>query len=155
MADYIKWLREHVGSQKILMVSASVGIMDSAGRLLWQQRSDFGWWGLPGGSLELNEDLASCAVREAKEETELDIAIDRLIGVYSSEAFCLRYPNGDELKVVSCLFRCQVVGGQLRPVPGEAIEARFFRVAALPEMSERYAVRVAALLANRPGAFIN
>ena len=113
MDGYIKWLREHVGSRKILLVFASVGIVDDAGRLLWQQRGDFGWWGLPGGVLELDEDLASCARREACEETGLEVVIERLVGVYSSPDYDVVYPNGDEVQQVTFCFAARPVGGTL------------------------------------------
>jgi len=40
-----------------------------------------GEFGLPGGKLESDEDLESCAVRECQEETGFDIMIDRLLMV--------------------------------------------------------------------------
>lgn len=108
---YIKWIRDRVGSQKILVIYASICIVDDRGRLLWQQRGDFGWWGLPGGVLELDEDLATCAIREAKEETGFDVAITGLVGVYSSPDYDIGYPNGDEVQQITYCFRAEVVGG--------------------------------------------
>jgi len=55
--SYIAWIRQHVGHMKIPLVFASACVRDDAGRVLWQHRSDFGFWGMPGGSLELNETL--------------------------------------------------------------------------------------------------
>lgn len=42
-----------------------------------------GYWAPPGGHIELGESAPEATVREAKEECGLDIALDRLIGVYS------------------------------------------------------------------------
>lgn len=38
-------------------------------------------WSLPGGRLERGESLAACLVREMKEETGLEVKIDRLLYV--------------------------------------------------------------------------
>ena len=40
-------------------------------------------WAIPGGFIEYGESAEQCAVREAKEETGLDIRITGLLGVYS------------------------------------------------------------------------
>ena len=138
MDGYIKWLREQVGSQKILLVFASICIVDEAGRLLWQQRGDFGWWGLPGGVLELDEDLATCARREALEETGLDVAIERLVGVYSSPDYDVVYPNGDEVQQVTFCFAARPVGGELRADQAETLALRWLGPDELPETALWY-----------------
>ncbi len=44
-------------------------------------RNHRGEWELPGGRPDLGEPFEHCAVREVREETGLDITVDRLIGV--------------------------------------------------------------------------
>lgn len=42
-----------------------------------------GYWTLPAGYLELNETAEAGAMREAKEEAQAEISIERLLAVYS------------------------------------------------------------------------
>ncbi|QNV58165.1 hypothetical protein GMA19_03338 [Paenibacillus polymyxa E681] len=55
--NYIRELRELVGTRPIIMAGACVILIDDEERLLLQQRTDNGLWGLPGGSMEPGENM--------------------------------------------------------------------------------------------------
>ncbi len=71
-------------------------------------------WSLPGGTVEAGETLQACVIRETKEETGLDVAVDKLLYV------CDRIADGRH--VVHLTFAVRRVGGELQvgaePEPG-------------------------------------
>lgn len=61
---------------------------DAAGRIVLLRRGGrqdpgFGLWTFPGGFVDLGESVEQAAVREAREELRITIALDGLHGVYS------------------------------------------------------------------------
>ena len=87
--------------------SVSAVIFDRRGRLLLQQRSDGGQWGLPGGSVEIGESVSDAVRREVREETGLHVSVRRLIGVYSApERQVVRYPDGHVWHYVNVCDAC-------------------------------------------------
>ena len=71
------------GMPSRLGVGANAIIFDDDGGILLEKRSDNGWWGLPGGHVEIGESAQDAVVREVLEETGLVVEIMRLVGVYS------------------------------------------------------------------------
>ena len=61
---YIEWLRERLGRRNIFLVFGTVVLRDENGRILLQRRTDFSFWGLPGGVMEWGEDIETCTRRE-------------------------------------------------------------------------------------------
>ncbi|HYK65349.1 MAG TPA: NUDIX hydrolase [Patescibacteria group bacterium] len=64
------------------------GVIANRGRILLLKRAPrmsyrAGSWDLPGGHLATGETFEDCLLREIKEETSLDVAIDRLLGLNS------------------------------------------------------------------------
>lgn len=106
-------------------LAAIIAIIDD-GKILLTKREDFEVWCLPGGSVEDGESLAEAAMREAKEETGVDVELTRLVGVYSRIGGMLN-------DVHAVLFAARPAGGVLKVQPGETIEAAYFPFDGLPE----------------------
>lgn len=128
--DYIKSIRPKLGHQKIILNAANALIVKED-KILLQRRSDNGQWCLPGGILELNETYEEGAIREAKEETGLDIKIESFLGIFHNHH--MRWPNGDEAHVVGAFFLASIIGGALT-LDEESLELRFFDVNELPPL---------------------
>ena len=62
-------------------------------------------WSLPGGTLEFGETLEECVIREVREETGLDVVVDKLLYV------CDRIV--DDRHIVHISFAVKCVGGSL------------------------------------------
>jgi 8-oxo-dGTP diphosphatase len=95
-----------------------------------------GEWSIPGGMLELGETVREASVREAKEETGLDVEAGELLGVFDR---VLRDPEGRvQYHYVLIDFLCRPTGGELH-AGGDASDARWFtaeEVARLPLMKD-------------------
>ena len=90
-------------------IGAEAALFDADGRILLVRRTDDGHWCLPCGWVEPNELPAEAAVREAKEETGLDVRPLRLVDVFT------RKPNSGHgpHTAVAVVYLCEVVGGTL------------------------------------------
>lgn len=96
-------------------------IFDDEKRVLLCHRRDMDAWNLPGGGLEPGELPTECVVREVREETGLDVAVERLVGVYAK-------PGRNELLFA---FVCRITGGSLHNTP-ESDAISYFLPSQLP-----------------------
>lgn len=91
---------------------AHVLARDAQGRILAVRTTYLGpAWMLPGGHVERGETPHEAAVRETREETGLDVTIDRLVLIDASR-----------VTATSFVFSATVVGGDLEPQFGEIAE---------------------------------
>jgi ADP-ribose pyrophosphatase YjhB (NUDIX family) len=81
----------------------------------------YGLWVFPGGYVDRGEEVTLAAVREAREESGLDVRLGELLGVYS---YAGRIP-------VIIVYRATPIGGTLE-VDEEGLEARWFMPDEIP-----------------------
>lgn len=112
----------------------AIAILDKEGRILLQKRADVKKWGLPSGHVELGETVSHAAIREMREEANIDIHIKKIIGVYSDPDFqVFQYPDGKCVHFITICFLAEIVGGVLRNNSSESLALQFFKKDQLPQ----------------------
>ncbi len=121
-------MKEKKGIQTPLLTADAVILYDAGIVLVERDRPPYsGCYALPGGFVEIGESIEAAAIREAAEETGLEIELLGLVGIYSDPA---RDPRGH---VVSAAFlargRGQIMAGS------DARAARVFSKESLPPLA--------------------
>ena len=126
-------------------VGVGVLLADGHGRVLLTLRKlppEADCWSIVGGKLDFLERLEECAIREAREEAGVEIAIERLLCVTDH-----RLP-GEGQHWVSPAFLGRILRGETRNCePEKTFEVRWFPVNDLPPnltMTARNAIRAYA-----------
>lgn len=133
MSNYIMDLRKIVGHLTLIQVAASVIIENDKGQILLGKRTDNHKWGYAGGSIEIDEKVEDCALRELYEETGLVGEELEFFMISSGKEVHYIYPNGDEVSNVEIIYTCNKYHGELKPQLEEISELRFFDIDKLPE----------------------
>jgi len=83
----------------LLAADAIIELVDRPGRpiVLIERRNPPHGWAIPGGFVDLGERVEATAVREALEETSLQVTLRALLGLYSDPA---RDPRGHTVTAV-------------------------------------------------------
>jgi 8-oxo-dGTP pyrophosphatase MutT (NUDIX family) len=135
MSEYIRGLREKVGTTVLEVPTAGVLVFDERGRVLLVRHVEGDDWTSPGGMIEPYETPSDAAVRETWEETGLHVTLTHVIGVFGGELCVSTYANGDTISWVATVFGATPIGGMLEPDGEEILEARYFdrsEIAGLP-----------------------
>ncbi|MGI5211711.1 NUDIX domain-containing protein [Plantactinospora sp. CA-290183] len=133
---YVARIRAAVGSDLLLLPSASLVLVDADGRLLLVRHRGHGDdWGLVGGAVEIGESPAEAAVREAREEIGVEVRLRRLLDALGGPDFEVTYPNGDRGAYVTVVYEAEVVDGSPAVDGDELSELRWFGIEELPGLS--------------------
>lgn len=148
--DFVLELRKKIGHAPLWLSGATAVVLDGD-RILLIRRSDTGAWAPITGVIDPAEEPAVTLVREAREEANVDIEVERLASTWVTRPIV--YPNGDHAQYLDLSFRCRYLGGDPKPVDGEALEVAWFPVDALPPMRQEFRERIRHALAEEGPAF--
>ena len=130
-------LDERVCHIPFIQTGSAIIIENEKKEILLQERTDRNMWGLPGGCQDLGEQLEETAIREAKEETGLNlnkedlVLIDTLSGNLRKNS----YPNGDIVYNNTSLYLVKVLTKDTTNMKGDSETKRlkFFKPTELPD----------------------
>jgi 8-oxo-dGTP pyrophosphatase MutT (NUDIX family) len=103
-----------------------LALIDSAGALLMDRRSDCGGWGLPGGAVAPDEALEAL-VREVHEETGLAVTDCELFCISADPSRIARYPDGNVVRLLTFAFAARVENLDALRASEESEELAFLR----------------------------
>ena len=83
--SYISEIRKLVGSEPIILVGATIIVLNKKGEILLNKRSDTDTWGIPGGSMELGEELKGFMIQYLWDSLLIDILSMNNIYMYEKE----------------------------------------------------------------------
>jgi 8-oxo-dGTP diphosphatase len=108
-------------------VPAAGVVIEEDGKILLVKRKFEpykGDWCLPAGFMEYDESPEQCAIRETKEELNVDVELDGLYGVYSGK-------DDPRTHAVLVMYWAKIIGGELKP-GDDAEEIRYFAKNEIP-----------------------
>ena len=142
LPPYIAKLRQHVGNDLLLVPSVALVVRPENAEqapVLLVQSAETGRWTLPSGMIDPLESPSDAALREAWEETGLEVSLSALLGVFGGADYVHTYANGDRVNFVTSLFLAHSDPNPPTPQDAEIEQAEWFAPAealALPLKSD-------------------
>lgn len=128
-----KWEPSHYSWPEEIRPGVGAVVLNDADDVLLLKRADRGQWALPTGTVERGEAVEEAIEREMNEETGLQIAVERMTGVYSHpDQQVFSYPAGKTVHFITNCFRCTIEGGTPEADEEEALNVGFFDTDDLP-----------------------
>lgn len=119
--DLIQWWIIWLLRPKLFVGVSGVLLNDAGEVLLLRHRFHHRYpWGLPGGLMERGENLVQCWQREVREETNLSVAVDRLVAQRTTALN------------IDFILQGRITGGEIVLDSTEILEAAFFPPDGLP-----------------------
>lgn len=147
--DFVVELRRHVGDA-VLWLPAVTAVVRRDHELLLVKRADNGTWAPVTGIMDPGEEPAACAVRETREETGVEIRVERLAAVTSGIE--VTHVNGDRAVYLDHAFACSWVSGDPYVADDESVDVRWWAIDDLPPMKPMLLERIDAALSDEVAA---
>lgn len=144
--EFIVELREHIGHAPLWLPGVTAVVIRGQ-QVLLIKRADNHAWTPVTGIVEPGENPADCAVREVLEESGIDAVARRLAWVHVTRLVI--HVNGDRAQYLDHVFRMDWVAGEPFPADDESLEARWFDLTQMPEISDDMRLRVEHAIDDR------
>lgn len=104
-----------INKNTIFLISQKA-VIENRNKFLVLKSSFNNKWELPGGLLEISENLNSGLKREVKEETNLTISIDKVIYLYPHihKNFQLFDGRKVQARILEIFYHCKLVSGKIK-----------------------------------------
>ncbi len=143
MKDIGKIEKVEVG-QKFQWVVAKA-IVEDGGKILMCRRKedvDKGLYELPGGKMEVGENIIDGLKREMKEETGIEIEVDGIKALNEIKEIQPFMIISDPLKRVALFFKARKVGGEMLSESEEQNNIRFYTKKEVDELLKKKLIRL-------------
>ena len=103
-------------------------LIECDGKLLLEHRRDSDTWAIIGGGLKIGERLAEGVIREAYEETGIELEEEQLevYRIYDDPSRIASYPDGNIWRILTVVYRMELPELPEMVCSKESRELRFF-----------------------------
>lgn len=147
--DFILELRASIG-HAALWLSGVTAVVTRGNEILLVQRADNKRWTPVTGIIDPGEHPADAAAREVLEEANVVVTPVKFAGISVTKP--VTYENGDITQYIDLTFRFEWVSGEPFPSDGENLQARWFPLNQMPEMTAEMHSRINSALSDSPAA---
>jgi 8-oxo-dGTP pyrophosphatase MutT (NUDIX family) len=147
--EFIIELRRRIGHAPLWLPAVTAVVIRDR-QVLLVKRADNHAWTAVSGVVEPGENPADCAVREVLEETGIHVMARRLAWVHVTRPVV--HANGDHAQYLDHVFRMEWTGGEPFPADDESLDARWFDLADVPDMSADMHRRIELASDDSPSA---